>query len=238
MDENPTIKAGNNAQPQQPNGQPQYQQANGQQQYGQQQYGQQQYGQQQYGQQQYGQQQYGQQQYGQQQYGQQQYGQQQYGQQQYGQQQYGQQQYQQSYAQQAYGQQKPLLLDEAGKYHLLGAAKWIKTLAVIATIMCVLLFIFSILLMTNKYVPAVAGIAYLVPILFYIYPIVKSFSMSKNAKMAVQMDSSQNLAESLSDLRSTVTYLGVLAIIGIVFLVIGLFIGVAAFNDIARYGGF
>lgn len=232
MDENPTIKAGNNANPQQPNGQPQYQQANGQQQYGQQQYGQQQYGQQQYGQQQYGQQQYGQQQYGQQQYGQQQYGQQQYGQQQYG------QQYQQSYAQQAYGQRKPLLLDEAGKYHLLGAAKWIKTLAVIGTIMCVLLFIFSILLMTNKYVPAVAGIAYLVPILFYIYPIVKSFSMSKNAKMAVQMDSSQNLAESLSDLRSTVTYLGVLAIIGIVFLVIGLFIGVAAFNDIARYGGF
>lgn len=232
MDENPTIKAGNNAQPQQPNGQPQYQQANGQQQYGQQQYGQQQYGQQQYGQQQYGQQQYGQQQYGQQQYGQQQYGQQQYGQQQYG------QQYQQSYAQQAYGQQKPLLLDEAGKYHLLGAAKWIKTLAVIATIMCVLLFIISILLMTNKYVPAVAGIAYLVPILFYIYPIVKSFSMSKNAKMAVQMDSSQNLAESLSDLRSTVTYLGVLAIIGIVFLVIGLIFGIAAIGEVARYGGF
>ena len=217
MDENPTIKAGNNAQPQQPNGQPQYQQANGQQQYGQQQYGQQQYGQQQYGQQQYGQQQYGQQQYGQQQYG---------------------QQYQQSYAQQAYGQQKPLLLDEAGKYHLLGAAKWIKTLAVIATIMCVLLFIISILLMTNKYVPAVAGIAYLVPILFYIYPIIKAFGMSKNAKMAVQMDSTQNLAESLSNLRSAVTYLGVLAIIGVVFLVIGLIFGIAAIGEVARYGGF
>jgi len=215
MDKNNTVRGSwePQGQPYQPNPQQQQQYQQQQQQYQQQQ-------------QQYQQQQ---QQYQQQQ---QQYQQQQQQYQQYQQQQQYQQPYQQGY-QQAYGS-APMTFDGNAQYHLLGAAKWIRTIAMLSLISLILVVILALVAVIAAHAPVAILLVYLIPIALYIYPILKGFSMCSKAKQAMQSNDSRLVGESLSDLRSAAIYVGVLAIIGFAFMLIAFVVMLISADELAR----
>ena len=162
---------------------------------------------------------------------QQQYQQPQY-QQQY--QQYQQPQYQQPYQTQP---EKKLTVNEAAKFHLTGAAKWIKTISIIGLIMCIFLVVVAIFMFSVDYVPGakVAGLIYLIAAAIYVYPIVKGFAMNTHAKLAIASNNEDELAQSFSNLRSAATYIGVLAIIGLVLLVVAILVAILGADELNRH---
>ena len=124
-------------------------------------------------------------------------------------------------------QGQPLQVTDVTKYHLLGAAKWIKVSAIIACIFFALFLIgFFVTISKLPYVPGEV-LVILIPLILSLYPIVKSFSFSSHAQMAVESGDSNELQESMSDLRGMATYNGILAIIVAIFLLISIIVGIS-----------
>lgn len=146
---------------------------------------------------------------------------------QFQQQSYQQQQYQQPY-QQPNQQKDQLQVSDTVLYHLRGASKWIKTIGIIATIMLVimvLLGIYALISLMNVGGDAAgAGIGIFIGVLIlgaiYIFPILKSYGVGNHIKNAIMTHDQYDLEEGLHNLNSLATYMGVLAIIGIVFFII------------------
>lgn len=157
-------------------------------------------------------------------YHQQQYQQQSY-QQAYQQQPYQQQSYQQAYQQQPYQQpyqqqQKVgLKMTDVAKYHFLSAAKWMNIIATLASIMMLVILLFSFF-MLSKGVPFSIVLPYYIVIAIYVYPILKTFNFNNHAKSAVATDDSNELSESMSNLRGLSIFMGILTIIGFVAFVV------------------
>ena len=128
-------------------------------------------------------------------------------------------------------QKKELKISEVGMYHLTGIAKWVKIMAVIGTIFLALLVILAIY-MLQAGIPQLTGaaIGYLIVGAIYIYPIVKSYSISSRFRAAVEAKSDADLESGLSDMRSLCTFLGVLAIIGCVLVLLAVIFGITAAN--------
>ncbi len=129
-----------------------------------------------------------------------------------------------------------LHVTNAGRYHVKGIATWLKIMAVLGTIS--MLFIIYLTIKLFQITPA-AGIPYLIVVALYIYPLVKAFTASSQLKTAQAVNDSAALEKGLSDMRSLLTYLGVLAIIGMVFTVLGIIIIIASgeeFMDILIEG--
>jgi len=101
-----------------------------------------------------------------------------------------------------------------------------------------MLFIIYLTIKLFQITPA-AGIPYLIVVALYIYPLVKAFTASSQLKTAQAVNDSAALEKGLSDMRSLLTYLGVLAIIGMVFMVLSFIIIIASgekFMDILIEG--
>ena len=141
-----------------------------------------------------------------------------------------QQPYQQSYQQPAPQQQ--LKISGAGEYLLKGIAKWMNIIAILSTIMIILVIIAAIYLLQIGYSAATgAGVAYLVVAAIYLYPTIQAFNVSKNFKLATDTTSDQALENGLGNLKSLVTFIGVLSIIGFILLIISVIVGITTYNQ-------
>lgn len=112
-----------------------------------------------------------------------------------------------------------------GIYHIQGAAKWCKIIAIITSIMMALMVIAAFRLMS---ISVGAGIIYLIVPVIYLFPIMMSFGFSNHINAAIANNDENELETGLSNLRSLATFMGVLAIIGLIFFiiaVIGIIVG-------------
>ena len=116
----------------------------------------------------------------------------------------------------------------AGLYHVKGIATWMKVMAVLCTIMMVFIIYLAIKLIQ---LTPVAGIPYLIVAAIYAYPLVKAYTVSSHFKRALNSDDSAEFESGLSDMRSMLVYIGVLAIIGMVFTVLGVITIIASGAD-------
>ena len=129
-------------------------------------------------------------------------------------------------------QQKELRVSGVGEYMLKGIAKWLKIIGTIATIMMLLLVVLAIYLIQLGYSQTTgAGIIYLIVAAIYLYPIIKTFGVSKNFNLAVNATDDRALENGFSDLKGLVTFLGVLSIIGFILLVVAVIGAVSAYNS-------
>ncbi len=117
----------------------------------------------------------------------------------------------------------------AGLYHIQGAAKWAKIIAIIAAIMMALVVILGIKIMSIQFG---AGLLYIIIAAIYIYPILMSFSFNSHINKAVASQDDNELETGLSNLRSLFTFMGVLSIIGLIFTAIGVISVIAAGNKL------
>ena len=133
-------------------------------------------------------------------------------------------------------QKSELKIGEVGQYHLQGIAKWVKIMAILGTIMMAFIIIAAIYLLQSGYPQLmVPGVTYLIVSAIYIYPIVKSFSISSRFRAAVGSKSDADLETGLSDMRSLCTFLGVLSIIGFVILVLSFVLAFTAENAVESF---
>ena len=123
---------------------------------------------------------------------------------------------QQPYQQQP--QNEKLVVNDLTKYHLSSSAKWVKATAIIGSVISSVLAIFGVWLITKR-APG-PGIVYIVIAGIYLFPIIKSFGFSNHVRAALETDDSDELVQGMSNLRGLTTFMGVMAIIGIVILII------------------
>ncbi len=162
--------------------------------------------------------------------------QQQYQQHQQYQQQYQQPQQQYQQSQQPYytpfQQGQPLQVTDVTKYHLLGAARWIKVCAVVGAIVISLMVILALWLISKGV--ATVALGYLIIAGIYLYPIIQSFNFSSHANRAVETGDSNEFSESISNLRGLATFFGIIAIIGVIFTIIAVIGAMSAASDLER----
>ena len=153
--------------------------------------------------------------------------------------QYQQPQYQQGY-QPSQGKNGGMCLNDVALYSLSSAAKWIKTIGVIATIMMIMFAVFGIIMAIA--IPKGYGALVLIPILIiigiYLYPIIKSYSVGRNIKQAVMQNDENYLQEGLANMKSMFTYIGVLSIIGLVFFCIYMIIAIFGIINVANQASY
>ena len=129
-------------------------------------------------------------------------------------------------------EQKALKVSGVGEYMMKGIAKWMNIIAIIATIMMLLLVVAAIYLIQIGYGPTTgAGIVYLIVAAIYIYPIIKTFAVSKNFNLAVDTNDDSALESGFENLKGLVTFLGVLMIIGFILLIISIIVSITAYNN-------
>ncbi len=174
------------------------------------------------------------------------------------QQQYDQPQYAQpQYAQQPYGQPAPtpIYLTEVGKMYLQSSAKWAKNLAVCFVIMLILMLIMFIIAMislgkvghaassygyygassASSAANTIMIVIYLIVVGIYIYPITRLFGFKKFTDNALASNDSNLLAEAHHKLDGFFKYVGILSIIGIVFMVFYLIVMAVAMNHASSF---
>ena len=129
-------------------------------------------------------------------------------------------------------QQKELKVSGVGEYMLKGIAKWMNIIGIIATIMMVLIVVLAIYLLQMGYSQTTgAGIVYLIVAAIYLYPIIKTFGVSKNFNQAVNTTDDSALENGFTNLKGLVTFFGVLSIIGFILMIIGVIGAVSAYNS-------
>ncbi len=92
--------------------------------------------------------------------------------------------------------------------------------------------IFGIWLLTKGGPFVTPALIYLAVTIIYIYPIAKSFGFSNHAKAAMNTDSSDDLAQSFSNLRGLATFMGVLYILGFIGFVIFVITAINAYTHV------
>ena len=128
-------------------------------------------------------------------------------------------------------QENELKVSGVGEYMMKGIAKWMNVIGIIAAIMMVLLVVLAIYLLQLGYSETTgAGIVYLIVAAIYLYPIIKTFGVSKCFNQAVNTTDDSALENGFSNLKGLVTFLGVMAIIGFIVLVIAVIGAVTAYN--------
>ena len=123
-----------------------------------------------------------------------------------------------------------LRVSGAGLYHMQGAAKWIKIIAIVMAIMLGLMVLLALLIMFNASFGM--GLVYLIVAMIYAYPLLKSFGIANHFQRALASTDSDELELGLSDLRSLFTFFGVLVIIGLVFFAIAMIGVITTLNEL------
>jgi uncharacterized membrane protein len=137
-----------------------------------------------------------------------------------------------------------MAIDQVTKEHLAETARWARFLAIVGFIALVLVTLFgiytSIVLsrFENMYGSGRSGmgnvlgigtaITYLIVFLVYIFPIVFMFRFAGKMKQALDSHDQGALNISFQNLKVCFRYLGIVTIIGIVFVALFVFLGLAS----------
>ena len=130
-----------------------------------------------------------------------------------------------------------MVVSEKMKADLLTSAKWAKFLCIVGCIGVALLVIMAIVMFafgsSLGSVPmpglgAVTGFIYLIMAAIYIYPLIKGFQFANGVKAACLSNDESELARGFEGMRSWFTFMGILAIIGLVLYAIIFLIGIIA----------
>jgi len=118
-------------------------------------------------------------------------------------------------------QQPVLKVTSTGEYFLKEIGKWMNIIGVITSIMVAFMVLLAIYLISLGYSQTTSvGLIYLIVAAIYLFPIIKTFGVSKKFKEAVATKNSEALENGFDHLKSLATFFGVLAIIGVVILII------------------
>lgn len=139
------------------------------------------------------------------------------------------------------GQNNRLALDDLAKIHLAESAKWGRFLAIVAFVFIGLMALgaFGFMMVGDSISQAmpgaldygfgiVFGILYLLFALLYLYPTIKLYNFSKNAKTALATNNSALLTESLGNLKRIFQFFGIITAV-----VLGLYAIVFVFAMLA-----
>lgn len=130
-----------------------------------------------------------------------------------------------------------LSFDKTSKNHLVEIAKWAKFLAIVGFVFIGIIVIlgfsmgtiFSHISQQAMPFPAfIFGFLYLIIGAIYFYPLYSLLKFANNAKIAVNQTNSESLKESLRHLKGLFTFMGILTIISLGFLVLEI-VGLLAF---------
>jgi len=148
-----------------------------------------------------------------------------------------------------------LTIDPAAKSHLSDAARWAKFLAIVGFVMCALILVlaffagsfYSDIYTSNRYegfnrdmqvnrnaVGIAVGIWYGIFAIVSFFPYLFLFQFASKMKSALLSDDQQTLNSSFQNLKKTFRYVGVLTIIGLVFVVLGLLVAIGTRTGLQR----
>ena len=141
-----------------------------------------------------------------------------------------------------------LSIDPVSKMHLSEAAKWARFLAIVGFIFLVLLVAAGIVMtmtvseLEDQYFRDVLGrsrmtgvmrtstaVSYIVAAIIYFFPLLFTLRFANHTKAALAADNQERLNASFQNLKATLRYMGVLTIIGLVFIVIAIAVAGAGF---------
>ncbi|MDO4460950.1 MAG: hypothetical protein Q4C30_00445 [Bacteroidia bacterium] len=118
-----------------------------------------------------------------------------------------------------------LKITETIKNYLLSSTKWLKFLTIVAVVATAILLIAALILIASG-IPqtTILGIAYLILVGLYVYPIIKCFNIICHTRKALKEASQDSLESAADNLHSLLKFLGILTIIVIsLYIVIFLF---------------
>ena len=130
-----------------------------------------------------------------------------------------------------------MVVNEKMKADLLASAKWAKFLCIVGCIGLAFIVIVAIAMFAfgNSLGPvprpgfgAVMGFIYLIGAALYVYPLIKGFQFANGVKAACLSNDESELARGFEGMRSWFTFMGILAIIGLVLYAIIFLIGIIA----------
>lgn len=130
-------------------------------------------------------------------------------------------------------EQKALKVSSVGEYMMQSIAKWMNIIGIISAIEMTLIVIVAIYMISLGYGATTgAGILYLIVAAIYLYPIIKTFGVSKSFKLAVDTSDDDALENGLSNLKGLVTFIGVIMIIGIILVAIAVIGAFSTYNSL------
>lgn len=112
-----------------------------------------------------------------------------------------------------------LRVSGVGLYHMQGAAKWINLIATVMAIVLGLMALAALYVTVKLHIGTGLG-CLIILLIFFLYPLLKSFGIASHFKRALALTDSDELELGLSDLRSLFTFYGVLIIIALVLIAI------------------
>jgi uncharacterized membrane protein len=136
-----------------------------------------------------------------------------------------------------------MAIDPVAKEHLSETARWARFLAIVGFIALVLITAFGIYtsIVLSRFEDMYgyerrgmgnvlglgAAITYLIVFLIYIFPVVFMFRFAGKMRQALDSNDQDALNVSFQNLKVCFRYLGIVTIIGIVFIALFLFLGIA-----------
>ncbi len=119
-----------------------------------------------------------------------------------------------------------LILEERARIYLAESAKWGRFLSIVAFVMIGLMLLGALAFMTmgatffdaipnglGAFSGVAFGFIYLLIAAIYLYPTMKLYNFSKNAKLALASNNSQLLTESMGNLSSVFKFFGIITAI-------------------------